>query len=162
MLGCEPDVEPFELGYHAANPADTRKEGIAMNAPNFALRVMLVEDIPAMRLLVRQMLRSLGIEQIIEASDGSTALQLLRAQPVDVVLSDWNMIPMTGLQLLLAMRDDVETRNIPFIMITGEHSMEHVARARSAGVNGYLIKPFGLVTLSRQLNKVVTTTRPAA
>ncbi|WP_249209061.1 response regulator [Magnetospirillum sulfuroxidans] len=118
-------------------------------------RIMLVEDIPAMRLLVRQMLRSLGVNEILEANDGSTALQLLRAQPVDVVLSDWNMIPMTGLQLLMAMREDPQTSHIPFVMITGEGSMEHVKRARSAGVNGYLIKPFGLDALTRQLTKVV-------
>lgn len=124
-------------------------------------RIMLVEDIPAMRLLVRQMLRSLGIAEILEANDGSTALQLLRENQVDVVLSDWNMIPMTGLQLLMAMRDDPATSHIPFIMITGEHSMEHVNRARTAGVNGYLIKPFGLDVLTRQLTKVVRW-RPAA
>lgn len=118
------------------------------------LRVLLVEDIPAMRLLLRGMLRSLGIDQIIEANDGSTALQLLREIKVDVVLSDWNMIPMSGLQLLQAMRDDPMTARLPFIMITGEHSAEHVAKARQAGVNGYLVKPFGLDTLIKQLTRV--------
>ena len=125
-----------------------------MSASSSLPRIMLVEDIPAMRLLVRQMLRSLGVNEILEANDGSTALQLLRSQPVDVVLSDWNMIPMTGLQLLMAMREDPDTSHIPFVMITGEGSMEHVKRARSAGVNGYLIKPFGLDALTRQLSKV--------
>lgn len=132
-----------------------------MNMESPVPRILLVEDIPAMRLLVRQMLRSLGIFDTLEANDGSTALQLLRSQPVDVVLSDWNMIPMTGLQLLMAMREDPNTSHIPFIMITGEGSMEHVKRARSAGVNGYLIKPFGLDALTRQLTKVVRW-RPAA
>lgn len=122
---------------------------------DFSFRVMVVEDIPAMRLLLRQMLRSLGASEVLEANDGSTALQLLRQHQVDVVLSDWNMIPMTGLQLLLAMRDDPATARIPFIMITGEHSKEHVQRAVKAGVNGYLIKPFGLDVLTRQLGKVV-------
>lgn len=117
------------------------------------LRILLVEDIPAMRLLMRQMLRSLGIEHIVEANDGSTALQRVRDQPVDVVLSDWNMIPMTGLQLLMALRDDPLTARIPFIMITGEQSAEHVARARAAGVNGYLVKPFGLDSLVKQLSR---------
>lgn len=107
-----------------------------------------------MRLLMRQMLRSLGIDKIAEANDGSTALQLLREQPVDVVLSDWNMIPMSGLQLLMAMRDEASSAHIPFIMITGEQSAEHVARARSAGVNGYLVKPFGLDNLIKQLTRV--------
>lgn len=125
------------------------------------LRILLVEDIPAMRLLMRQMLRSLGVDKIFEANDGSNALLLLREQAVDVVLSDWNMIPMTGLQLLMAMRDEADTANIPFIMITGEQSAEYVARARSAGVNGYLIKPFGLDTLIKQLTRV-TGIRPPA
>ena len=145
-------------------PDDTdnsRKESMAMIPAPSHPRIMLVDDIPAMRLLVRQMLRSIGIDEILEANDGSTALQLLRAQPVDVVLSDWNMIPMTGLQLLMAMREDPDNSHIPFIMITGEGSMEHVQRARSAGVNGYLIKPFGLDALTRQLTKVVSW-RPAA
>lgn len=121
----------------------------------FPFRVLVVEDIPAMRLLLRQMLRALGATEVLEAIDGSTALQLLRQERVDVVLSDWNMIPMTGLQLLMAMREDPTTARIPFIMITGEHSKEHVQRAVKAGVNGYLIKPFGLDVLTRQLDKVV-------
>lgn len=115
-----------------------------------------------MRLLLRQMLRSLGIDAIAEANDGSTALQMLRDEPVDVVLSDWNMIPMTGLQLLQAMREEPGTARIPFIMITGEHSAEHVARARSSGVNGYLIKPFGKDTLIKQLCRVTGATAPVA
>ncbi|MCR6630668.1 MAG: response regulator [Magnetospirillum sp.] len=126
------------------------------------LRVLLVEDIPAMRLLVRQMLRSLGIDQIVEAGDGSLALQALREHSVDVILSDWNMIPMTGYQLLMAVRDAPKTRHIPFIMLTGEHSAEHVTRARAAGVSGYLIKPFGLDTLNRQLARALGKNRSAA
>lgn len=104
-----------------------------------------------MRQIVRQMLRSLGVEKIIEASDGSTALQALAESPVDLIISDWNMIPMTGYQLLMAIREEPATRNLPFIMITGEHSEEHVSRARAAGVSGYLIKPFGRDSLERQL-----------
>lgn len=126
------------------------------------LRVLLVEDIPAMRLLVRQMLRTLGIDQIREANDGSTALQMLREETPDLILSDWNMIPMTGFQLLQAVRDDDMTASIPFIMITGEHSAEHVARARTHGVNGYLIKPFGLDMLSRQMARALRDRRSAA
>lgn len=118
-------------------------------------RILLVEDIAAMRLLIRQMLRKLGIEQVFEASDGSSALHILREQPVDAILSDWNMIPMTGLQLLMAVREEPEHRHLPFIMITGQHSTEHVARARAAGVSGYLVKPFGADRLERQLTRVL-------
>lgn len=109
-----------------------------------------------MRLLVRHMLRTLGIEQVVEAPDGSSALQLLREQPVDAILSDWNMIPMTGLQLLMAVRDEPRHRHTPFIMITGSHSTEHVRRARAAGVSGYLVKPFGVDRLERQLSRVLS------
>lgn len=119
------------------------------------LRVLLAEDIPAMRLIVRQMLRTLGVQHIVEASDGSTALQALRDQPVDIIISDWNMIPMTGYQLLAAIRDEPATRGVPFIMITGEHSAEHVSRARAAGVSGYLIKPFGLDSLKKQVTRAL-------
>lgn len=126
------------------------------------LRIMLVEDIPAMRLLVRQMLRSLGFDDIIEVPDGSAALQRLLEQPVDIVLSDWNMVPMTGLQLLQAMRDEPGLAHIPFIMITGRSEVDDVAIARNAGVNGYLIKPFGLQTLSRQVSRAVMMSRRAA
>jgi len=114
-----------------------------------------------MRLLVRQMLRSLGIELIMEANDGSTALQMLRENKVDLVLSDWNMIPMSGLQLLMAMREDPDTRRLPFIMITGEHSAEHVVRARQAGVNGYLVKPFGMDLLNKQMARALGSHRAA-
>lgn len=117
--------------------------------------VMLVEDIPAMRLLVRQMLRNLGIHNVVEAADGSSALQLLQEQRVDVILSDWNMIPMTGYQLLMAVRDTERHRNTPFIMLTGQHTNEHVRRAVAAGVSGYLVKPFGVDTLARQLMRVL-------
>lgn len=115
-----------------------------------------------MRLLVRQMLRTLGITQIVEANDGSTALQALRDETVDLVLSDWNMIPMTGLQLLLALREEPATASIPFIMITGEHSTEHVTRARAAGVNGYLVKPFGVDQLNRQMARALGSRRTPA
>ena len=116
---------------------------------------MLVDDIPAMRLLVRQMLRNLGIQQVVEAADGSSALQKLRDQPVDVILSDWNMIPMTGLQLLMAVREEPRHRLTPFIMITGQHTNDHVVRARAAGVSGYLIKPFTVDSLARQLTRAL-------
>lgn len=116
---------------------------------------MLVEDIPAMRLLVRQMLRNLGIHSVVEAADGSSALQLLQEQRVDVILSDWNMIPMTGYQLLMAVRETEQHRNTPFIMLTGQHTNEHVRRAVAAGVSGYLVKPFGVDALARQLTRVL-------
>lgn len=117
--------------------------------------VMLVEDIPAMRLLVRQMLRNLGVNNVVEAADGSSALQFLQGQRVDVILSDWNMIPMTGYQLLMAVRDTEPYRHTPFIMLTGQHTDDHVRRAVAAGVSGYLVKPFGLDTLARQLWRVL-------
>lgn len=126
------------------------------------LRALLAEDIPAMRMLVRQMLRSLGIEQIIEAIDGSTALHALQENPVDLILSDWNMIPMTGIQLLTAVRADRKLAHIPFIMITGEHSSNYVTRARAAGVDGYLIKPFGMDKLERQIVRALERNRRAA
>lgn len=108
-----------------------------------------------MRQIMRQMLRTLGILQVTEAADGSSALLTLREQSVDLILSDWNMIPMTGLQLLMAVRDEPRHAATPFIMITGQQTTEYVARARQAGVSGYLLKPFGLDALERQLRRVL-------
>jgi two-component system chemotaxis response regulator CheY len=108
-----------------------------------------------MRVLVRQMLRSLGVAHVLEANDGSSALMVMRDNPVDLIISDWNMIPMTGLQLLQAVRAEPATKRLPFIMITGEHSAEHVVRARQAGVNGYLVKPFGRDLLNKQLARAL-------
>lgn len=123
------------------------------------IRALVVDDIPAMRLILRQMLRSLGIQQVLEAADGSSALVMLREQSVDVILSDWNMIPMTGLQLLLALREEPLHATTPFIMITGQQTTEYVARARQAGVSGYLLKPFGMDALERQLRRVLAPPR---
>lgn len=125
-------------------------------------RILVVDDIPAMRLIVRQMLRNLGIQQVVEAADGSSALMVLREQPVDIILSDWNMIPMTGLHLLMAVREDPQHHATPFIMITGQQTTDYVARARQAGVSGYLLKPFGLDALARQLRRVLDERHQAA
>ncbi|MGE5477390.1 MAG: response regulator [Bacteroidales bacterium] len=123
---------------------------------------MVVEDISAMRVMIRQMLRNVGIQQVVEAADGSAALQALREQPVDLILSDWNMIPMTGLQLLRAVREEPRHRHTPFIMVTGQQTAEHVIRARAAGVSGYLVKPFGASALALQLSRVLRCGRGAA
>lgn len=119
------------------------------------IQVLVAEDIHPMRVLLRQMLRTMGITQTFEARDGSSALQLLRAQKIDLVLSDWNMTPMTGLQLLTAVRDIPDFASIPFIMITGERSFDRIEAARRHRVDGYLVKPFGMDVLKRQISRVL-------
>ena len=118
-------------------------------------RVLVVDDIQPMRMLMRQMLRKLGITNVVQAIDGSDALVKMMDEPVDLIISDWNMAPMSGMDLLRTIRGEAAFKHIPFIMITGHVAIEEVALARKAGVNGYLAKPFGLDLLKKQIGRFV-------
>lgn len=123
--------------------------------------ILLAEDSALMRALIRDMLRPAGQIALLEAGDGSAALNLLRSQPVDMVLSDWNMQPMNGLQLLQAMHADPALSHIPFVMMTGEPTPQTATHAISAGVAGFLTKPFGRDQLAKAITRVITR-RPRA
>lgn len=124
--------------------------------------ILLVEDSALMRSLVRDMLRPAGRFVITEAADGTAALEILHRQRVDLVLSDWNMQPMNGLQLLQAMRGDPHLAATPFVMMTGEHTPQTVSHAVAAGVAGFLTKPFGREQLAKVLTRVITARTRAA
>jgi two-component system, chemotaxis family, chemotaxis protein CheY len=117
-------------------------------------KILLVDDIPAARVLLRRMLISLGLQNVIEAADGSSAFIALEREGADLVLSDWNMIPMTGYQLLQTMRADDRFAHVPFVMITGNQAVEEITQAKKAGVDGYLVKPFALQHLTKQLSVI--------
>lgn len=117
--------------------------------------ILIVDDYKTMLRIIRNLLNQLSFGNVEEASDGNTALQKLRLNPVNLVISDWNMEPMTGLQLLREVRADSNLKNTPFIMITAESKTENVIAAKEAGVSNYIVKPFNAETLRTKLISVL-------
>lgn len=120
-----------------------------------SMGVLVVDDYRTMVRIVRGLMAQLGFTNVDDATDGPTALALIRANDYGLILSDWNMAPMTGLELLKAVRADPRTRAIPFVMVTAEAKTENVVAARQAGVNNYIIKPFNLAVLRQKLTAVL-------
>jgi two-component system, chemotaxis family, chemotaxis protein CheY len=119
------------------------------------MNVLVVDDYSTMRRIIRSLLQQIGITNIAEARDGSTALGKLREDAFDLVISDWNMEPMSGLQLLKEVRADNKLAKLPFIMVTAETKTENVAAAKIAGVSNYIVKPFTAATLKQKIETVV-------
>jgi len=120
-----------------------------------SMGVLVVDDYRTMVRIVRGLMAQLGFTNVDDATDGPTALALIRANDYGLILSDWNMAPMTGLELLKAVRADPRTRATPFVMVTAEAKTENVVAARQAGVNNYIIKPFNLAVLRQKLTAVL-------
>jgi two-component system chemotaxis response regulator CheY len=119
------------------------------------MNVLVVDDYKSMIRIVRGLLNQLGFMNVDEASDGVTALRMIKDKSYGLVLSDWNMQPMTGLELLQQVRAEAATRAVPFVMVTAEAKAENVVAARQAGVNNYVIKPFTLAVLKQKLTTVL-------
>jgi len=124
---------------------------------NKNMRVLIVDDYNTMLRILRNLLRQLEFNNVEEASDGEEALRALRRDPHDLVISDWNMAPMTGLDLLRCVRSDDKLRRIPFIMVTAESKTENVVAAKQAGVSNYIVKPFNAETLRAKIGSVFGT-----
>ena len=120
-----------------------------------SLNVLIVDDYKTMLRIIRNLLKQIDINNVDEATDGAEALAKLRAGSFGLVISDWNMVPMTGLQLLQAVRADSRLRALPFIMITAESKAENVIAAKQAGVSNYIVKPFNAETLREKIAKVL-------
>ena len=116
--------------------------------------ILIVDDYKTMLRIIRNLLRQLNFTNIEEATDGSMALRKLREKSFSLVISDWNMEPMTGLQLLKEVRADTKLKDLPFIMITAEAKTENVVMAKKAGVSNYIVKPFNAETLKGKLTTV--------
>jgi two-component system, chemotaxis family, chemotaxis protein CheY len=123
--------------------------------PDPHMKVLAVDDFPTMRRIVKTLLRQLGYNNVAEAEDGQVALAKLKQEKFDLVLLDWNMPRMTGLELLKVIRADDNLQNTPVVMITAEGRKEDVLEAVKAGVNNFIVKPFTAETLEEKLNKVL-------
>ena len=119
------------------------------------MKILVVDDYATMRRIVRNLLTQIGFSDIEEAGDGVTALAKLRESKFGLVISDWNMEPMTGLQLLKEIRADNKLNATPFIMVTAESKTENVVAAKEAGVNNYIVKPFNAATLKEKIASVI-------
>ncbi len=115
------------------------------------LPILIVDDYKTMLRIIRNLLRQLDFTNVDEATDGRSALARLREKEYGLVISDWNMQPMTGLELLKAVRSDPKLKHIPFIMVTAESKTENVLAAKEAGVSNYIVKPFNAETLRAKI-----------
>lgn len=117
-------------------------------------KVLVVDDIPAMRKIVRKACRELGFTRILEAADGAIAWQMIttvNTPPIGIIISDWNMPNCTGIELLKKIRGDQRFARMPFILVTAEANKLHITEAMNAGVSNYIVKPFAPATLKKQL-----------
>ena len=119
------------------------------------MNVLIVDDYKTMLRIIRNLLKQLGFNNVDEATDGAMALQMLRVGTYGLVISDWNMEPMTGLQLLREVRADPKLKPVPFIMVTAESKSENVIAAKEAGVSNYIVKPFNAETLKVKMTSVL-------
>lgn len=120
------------------------------------MKILVVDDFSTMRRIVRNLLVELGFSNLLiqEADDGNNALVLLRSQPFDMVVTDWNMPNMSGIDLLRAIRAEASMKHLPVLMVTAENNREQIIAAAQAGVNGYIVKPFTAITLKEKLTKI--------
>ncbi len=119
------------------------------------MSVLIVDDYKTMLRIIRNLLKQIGFTNVDEATDGKEALAMAMGKSYGLIISDWNMEPMTGLQLLKEVRASDEIKHVPFIMITAESKTENVIAAKEAGVNNYIVKPFNAETLRSKMGAVL-------
>jgi len=119
------------------------------------IKILVVDDFGTMRKVIKNILKQVQYENIVEAEDGVVALKILKSQKIDFVISDWNMPNMTGYDLLKAVRADPEIGKTPFLMVTAESLQENVVAAVKAGVSNYIVKPFTAETLNEKITKIM-------
>ncbi len=123
-------------------------------AVDLSMPVLVVDDYNTMVRIIRNLLKQLGFENVDEAGNGKAALEKLRQRKYGLVISDWNMEPMTGYDLLKEMRADPDLGRTPFIMVTAESKTDNVIAAKKAGVSNYIVKPFNAQTLRSKIESV--------
>jgi two-component system chemotaxis response regulator CheY len=116
--------------------------------------VLVVDDYTTMFRIIQSMLAKFGFENADHAKDGIAALSMLPMKKYGLIISDWNMQPMDGYEMLKRVRANASTRNIPVIMVTAESKPENIVAARTAGANEYIVKPFNIDTLKTKIANV--------
>ena len=124
-------------------------------AVDMNMKILVVDDYKTMLRILANLLKQLKFSNIDDAMDGTEALRKLRAENFGLVISDWNMEPMTGIELLREVRGDEKLKHLPFIMITAESKSENVIAAKEAGVSNYIVKPFNAETLKGKMASVL-------
>ncbi len=120
------------------------------------MNVLIVDDYTTMLRIIKNLLKQLGFNNIDEATDGSMAFEKVQAKDYGLIISDWNMEPMSGLEFLKQIRaSDKPFKTVPFIMVTAESKTENVIAAKKAGVNNYIVKPFNAETLRGKITAVL-------
>ena len=122
------------------------------------IKVLIVDDMSTMRRILKTVLKQIGYSNLVEAENGEEALEKLKSGGFGLVVSDWNMPVMTGMELLRAVRTDPDLKDLPFLMVTAEAQKENIIEAIQAGVSNYVVKPFTADTLQEKLNKVFAKT----
>ena len=121
-----------------------------------SMPILVVDDYQTMIRIIRNLLKQLGFEEVDDALDGTQALAKMKQRKYGLVISDWNMEPMTGYDLLKAVRSDDGLKEMPFIMVTAESKTDNVIAAKKAGVNSYIVKPFNAQTLKQKIDAIFT------
>jgi two-component system chemotaxis response regulator CheY len=119
------------------------------------LPILIVDDYKTMLRIIHNLLKQLGFTNVEEATDGGMAIEKMKEKAFGLIISDWNMEPMTGLELLQHIRSDAKIKTTPFIMITAESKTENVVAAKEAGVSNYIVKPFNAETLKTKIVSVL-------
>lgn len=123
-------------------------------AINKNMPILIIDDYKTMLRIVRGLLNQLGFTNIDEATDGTMAWEMIQKKPYGLIVSDWNMEPMSGYELLKLVRTDERTKQLPFIMVTAESKTENIIAAKQAGVSNYIVKPFNGETLKQKMQAV--------
>lgn len=118
------------------------------------MRVLIVDDFSTMRRIVRNILRQIGLNNVVEADDGTTAWDVLNRDKIDFIVSDWNMPKMTGIELLRKVRSSEQFADLPFLMVTAEAQQENIIEAVQAKVSNYIVKPFTADTMKQKIDKI--------
>lgn len=121
---------------------------------DLSISVLVVDDYKTMIRIIKNLLKQIGFNDVDDASDGAEALEKLKQKQYGLVISDWNMEPMTGYELLKHVRADENLKSLPFIMVTAEAKSENVVAAKEAGVSNYIVKPFNAQTLKGKIESV--------
>ena len=123
-------------------------------AVDLSMSVLVVDDYNTMIRIIRNLLKQIGYENVDEAANGQAALAMIQNKHYGLVISDWNMEPMTGFELLQKVRADPAHTGVPFIMVTAESKTDNVVAARKAGVNNYIVKPFNAAMLKAKMDAI--------